>query len=208
MWICVSERWLSRCFHLSLAGLGVAALVFYQAQNQPGAPGGPVALSKVLWLAAVLACWYVIPALAALDGRAARALRLAFAALLLNMTIRAILELWMMYVGGGWHHYYGIAHDAFSAALCLGLAGAVGTRRGLDGVLRGYLWLMAPIFALEGAFAVYLHERLGGGEAEVWFVPGTPEHAPVLVVTWVAVALIALYLLFLRRTWLHEPAVR
>lgn len=201
--LCASERGLRLLLLASLGLLALAGSVFYGRQNGAEAIGGGIALPKLLWLAAAILFWYVLPLLFLLDRRL-RATHAAYAIFVGNMLLRAGLELWMMYVTHNWHPYYGIGHDIFSLALCLWLAHRI---HPLARLQRGFFLVAGAMFLVETFFAGYLLMHLYG-TGPVYFVADDAAHAPVLTLTWVAVCLLAVYLLALVRGWLYAPATR
>ncbi len=116
-----SNRRLQFAYCLIILSLGVSGAVFYYFQNHSHGLGGSIALPKLLWLSYALWFWYFLPVLIASDRRLSRQLRQVYWVFWLNMVLRAIAELWMMYVSRNWHPYYGIGHDLFSALLIFAL---------------------------------------------------------------------------------------
>ncbi|BAO43129.1 hypothetical protein [Thiolapillus brandeum] len=193
-----TERTTSLLLVLGLLGLAISGLLFYQSQNHSELPGGPVAGVKILWLGSVLFCWYWLPAVMLLEPRMKGSRRL-LSIFLINMLLRAIIELLMMYQWQNWHPWYGISHDLFSALLCLLLAG-----KGKSRLIRQYFGVMAALFLVETAFAWYmLHHVQGSGP--VYYVPPGREHQALLTATGlVVVSLWAWLAHLLLVTWKEE----
>ncbi|WP_456373945.1 hypothetical protein [Thiolapillus sp.] len=178
----------------------ISGLYFHHLQNASAPlPGGKIALIKTLWLGTVLASWYLLPLLMLFDRRLEK-LRSLVALLLLNMLIRAMVELGMMYLWHNWHPYYGIGHDLFSVMLCLVLATKV--RRCIP-IISTYFIVMAILFAVETGFAWYMLRHVSTAVGTAYYVPDSPVHLPVLVITAVAVTMTWAYLSYFIRAWLY-----
>lgn len=197
----LSERSLRAGLGLSLAGIALAAAIFYPLQNSGALPGGQVAPLKLAWLGCAILFWYVLPALLLLDERISWAARLAVTILLANMVARAIIELVMMYVTKNWHPWLGIGHDVVSFFVMLVLT--THAVRGASRLYAGYLVVATSIFVPEAIFAWYMLENVGVPGEAVYFVPNDPAHAPIMLATAVCVALLVGYLAFFSRQWLY-----
>ena len=170
---------------------------FYYLQNVMNIIGGNIAVVKLLWLASVIWCWYVLPLFLLQDSRLSvlefTTCRILFA----NMLIRAIIELFMMYGSKNWDPIYGISHDAFSALLMLFLgykhrSHKVSKRLGL------FLFAYLLIVFFETVFACYIFS-LQEPDSIIYFVPNEINHQGILQLTWFAV--IASNLLLTRFIW-------
>jgi hypothetical protein len=201
MWSFASERTLRRTAFATIAALALAAMVFYQVQNNLRPVGGDISIVKLLWLAGAILLWGVLPLLLLADPRLGLRLRRAFAALAALMLARAAVEGWMLYVTLNWSPWYGIAHDALCAAVLLAFAARTLPSNPLEGAVRVHLWVTAAFFAPEMYFAWYMQAHFTTqGETAVYFVPDEAAYADVLRATTVAVVCLAMYLpLFLRR---------
>ena len=198
MWTCVSKARLRR--EASAAGLVLAAGagVFWLLQNRFAAPGGAIALPKLVWLFLALFAWFVLPVLLARDAGLAPAERRLFRLFWLNMAARGMVELVMIYGWRNWHPYYGAAHDLASIAL-LAVLGA----RLPAGWARTHAAALALMLAAETGFALYFsahfHTR---GEKALYFVPGQERYSAILMATSFAVGAVALYGPWFFRRWL------
>lgn len=177
----------------------LAAAGFYSLQNTGVLPGGDVAGAKVLWLLFALYYWFIVPLVLALDARVSVTLRRAWRIFFINMALRAVIELWMMYVSLNWHPYYGIAHDVFSIVLITVLLLAHAREGRAARLLFYILPVMGLMFMVEIGFVFYLLERVATHGEAVYYVPAGEEHRSVLTVTWGMVIVLALYTLWLLR---------
>lgn len=204
MWICASKTAIHRSFWFILLALITVASVFYTIQNQGGLPGGNIALPKLFWLATVIFCWYFIPILLILDQRLIK-IKPYLALFLLNMLLRAIIELVMMYYTNNWHPYYGLGHDVFSILLTLKLASLV---RYTSPTIATYLLAMAALFVIETGFAWYMLQNVHSGHGVVYYVPDGNSHRMVLELTTATVLAMAAYLIFFIRKWLYASSFK
>ena len=192
----VSKQKLALAFGLSILLLASTAVFFYQIQNNQQLPGGGIALVKLFWLASVLFCWFIVPALLLLDQQL-QAVHFGLQLFLMNMLMRAVIELYMMYVSLNWHPYYGIAHDLFSIVLSAYLALVIKNNR----LIRPYFIIMAVLFIIETGFAWYMLHYVHHGHDPVYYVPDNADHSAILKMTGVVVASLFVYLLFFMRQW-------
>ncbi|MGF1498624.1 MAG: hypothetical protein ACFB8W_17630 [Elainellaceae cyanobacterium] len=198
-------RW---AYWLLIAVLVISGTVFYHQQNSGDAIGGTIALPKLIWLAIALWIWYALPLLLAADRRLSPPLRLAYGIAWGNMVLRAIAELWMMYGSHTWHPYWGIAHDAFSAALIGGLLIWIKGRSlqlysfsPLDTSLYQNLMVTGGMFLVEIYFAGYMLQNVHLGDDPVYFVPGESQYAGILIVTWIVVVCLGVQQVLVGRQW-------
>lgn len=119
---CASDSRAARRLSSVVIVTGMAALLFYVVQNRGWLEGGNIALPKLLWLAYAILFWFCLPALIVLDTRTPAVWRRIYAIFLVNMLLRAALELFMMYVTNSWSPYYGIGHDLFTILLLFTMA--------------------------------------------------------------------------------------
>lgn len=160
-----------------LLGQLAAGLVFYRRQNRPGRIGGGISLPKLLWLNWAVFVWLLLTPLVALDASLTGSLRIVFSGFALNMWLRGLIELYMMYISKNWRPPYGVAHNIFSLLLLGGLL--VGTRSGLPGFSEGWnSWALALSFVIaasllvETVYAIGFHRAVAGrttGDDAVWF---------------------------------------
>jgi hypothetical protein len=145
------------------------------------------------------------------DARASARMRSAFCALFGLMSLRAVVEAWMLYVAHNWSPWYGIGHDVL-CALVLGIW-IVRVARGADGHRRVDAWLglhlvvTALAFVPEIYFAHYMLAHFNtAGEGAIYFVPDDPRHGEVLRVTWGVVSFLTVYLPVFLWGWLFGAA--
>lgn len=191
---------------LVLSLMGLAALLFYLLQNSGRIQGGDIALPKLLWLAYAILFWFCLPLLIVLDQRTTIIWRRIYAIFLTNMLLRAVLELFMMYVTVSWSPYYGLGHDLFTVVLLLALVGAC-KKHLQKGLLLSNLYIIIAMFAIEIGFVLYMLLRVSDGEQAIYFVPGDPQHAAVLQVTWVVNLMLTGYLFVFSRRWTRGELV-
>jgi len=204
---CVSDPRAGRRLLTVVILTGMAALLFYGVQNSGRLAGGNIALPKLLWLAYAILFWFCLPALIVLDTRTSAVWRRIYAIFLVNMLLRATIELFMMYVTNSWSPYYGIGHDLFTILL-LFTAAAVYRKRVQSGLFLINLFAIVAMFAIEVGFVLYMLLKVSGGEATVYFVPGDQRHAAVLQITWLVNILLTIYLYAFYRRWTHGELVR
>lgn len=184
----------------------MAALLFYVVQNSGRLEGGNIALPKLLWLAYAILFWFCLPTLIVLDTRTSAVWRRIYAIFLVNMLLRAAIELFMMYVTNSWSPYYGIGHDLFTILLLFTMAAAY--RKQLQsGLFLNNLFTIVAMFAVEVGFVLYMLLKVSGGEHTVYFVPGDQQHAAVLQITWLVNILLTIYLYVFSRRWTRGELV-
>ncbi|MDH4046539.1 MAG: hypothetical protein OEW68_02545 [Gammaproteobacteria bacterium] len=201
MFASLSEGGLKKAFALVVAALVLLAAIFYRLQNSGILPGGEIALVKLAWLACTVYFWYLMPLLLLLDRRMPPAARLACKVLLTNMLLRAIAELYLMYVSQSWHPWMGIAHDMFSLGLMLWFLSAA--FRADNRPYSDFLLVASLIYVPEGLFALYMLKHASVAGATVYFVPDSADHQSILLATAICVGLLIVYVLVFARRWLH-----
>ena len=180
---------------VALAGL------FFVVQNLWLHIGGEIAFVKVLWLMTAIYFWFVLPPALARHREASSALKTIYLLFWGSMLGRAGLELYMMYGPQNWHPYLGIGHNLFSLGLVAVLMGVWHRRLSGPPVLRVHLFVTMAMLGLESFFAWYMLNNVRG-DGPIYYVPATAAHQTVLVITGVAVTVLAsYYLVFIRRLW-------
>lgn len=194
-----------------LAALAAAGIGFYSTQNATGRIGGEMAVQKMLWLYYAIVLWLVLPGAILFDARASSPLRAAYGALFALMSLRAVVEGWMLYVSHNWSPWYGIGHDVL--CMIVGGIGIVGVARTRNIPARVDRWLFVHLvvtvlaFLPEIYFAHYMLANFNTtGDAAIYFVPDDPGHREVLHVTWVVVAFFSLYLPVFLWRWILGAA--
>ena len=185
---------------LVLSLMILAALVFYVLQNSGRIQGGGIALPKLLWLAYAILFWFCLPLLIVLDQRTTIVWRRIYAIFLINMLLRAVLELIMMYVTVNWSPYYGLGHDLFTIVLLFALV-HFSRKHLLKGLLLSNLYIIIAMFAVEIGFVLYLLLRVSNGDQAIYFVPGDTRHAAILQLTWAIDLMLTAYLFVFSRRW-------
>lgn len=208
MWISFSEARLRVVAPASVAAIAAAAAAFHVLQNALALTGGGIAWPKSMWLGCAILYWFVLPALLLADARVTAPWRAPFGALLGLMGLRAVVELWMLYVSRNWSPFYGIAHDLACMALLWGLAwraaASKGAPAGLPRTLLVHAVATGLLFIPEIYFAWYMQANFRTrGVDPLYFVPDDAAHARVLALTAAADAAAALYLPAFLYAWLH-----
>jgi hypothetical protein len=187
-----------------------AAPVFWWVQNRWQPVGGAMAFQKAVWLADAVVLWIALPLCIVRDVRIAAEVRRAFKVLLILMALRAVIELWMLYVSLNWSPWYGIAHDLSCMAVLAWLFARVASARQL--VTRAPLWLIhttatAAAFVPEIYFAWYMQRYFNTrGDTAVYFVPDNPAHTFALNVTSTAVVCFTTYIFIFLFRWLYATS--
>lgn len=194
-------------------GVAAATVVFHAVQNRLSLTGGAIAWPKSVWLGCAVLYWFVLPALLISDARLPPAWRKPFAALLVLMALRGVVELWMLYVTHNWSPSYGIVHDALCLVVLWWLAwraagGATALRHaGLPRVVFIHALVTASLFIPEIYFAWYMRATFNTqGANPIYFVPNDPAYTRVLALTTAADAAALLYLPGFLYAWLHGKA--
>lgn len=192
-----------------MAGTALAAFAFHVLQNRLALTGGGIAWPKSAWLGCAILFWFVLPAFLVGDRRLSAAWRMPFAVLLLLMGVRAVVELWMLYMSHNWSPFYGIAHDIVCLAALWWFAyrAAAGSSLRLSGLRRTvfvHAVATGALFIPEMYFAWYMQANFHTqGESPIYFVPDDEAHARVLALTTAASAAAVLYLPAFLYAWLY-----
>ncbi len=146
---------------VTLALLGLAALVFQHRQNVGGGIGGPISLPKLLWLAYALAAWYVLPFFFWRSSLLSPALRRVYRLHLLSFVVRGVVEVWLIFVLVAWIPPYGIAHDVFDILLITAALRAVPPAAfAAERAARHFLLSIRIALCCEIAFAWLFHQAV------------------------------------------------
>lgn len=184
--------------------LFVAGVIFFYWQNSDSGIGGKIALPKLIWLADALWFWYFLPILIGIDSRISPNLRWAYWIFFGNMVLRAIAELWMMYVSHNWHPYWGISHDVFSVILILGLLFRTQSKTELDNNIDFNFKITGLMFLIESYFAWYMLKNVKVESGPVYFVPGNGQHLAIMIVTWIVVIALTIQQFFFYKKWFNK----
>lgn len=185
---------------LILPPCAAATLFFYVWQNHFAPHGGAIALPKALWLGLAVFYWLLLPPLVFMNPAIERRLRRAYLLFWLPMLARALIELWLLYGPGGWQYAYGIAHDAFSLILLLGLY--ADSRHSRPELWRHTLVVMAAMFAAEIYFAHYISAfNHGIHQADLWFIGWEAPHLPNQIFTTLCVLGLGGWLVRMWKAW-------
>lgn len=173
--------------------------LFYYYQNIGVFPGGDIALSKIFWLGFIIFFWFFAPILLLFHGVENKVDQWLVALHLINVWLRAIIELFMMYQYDNWHPMYGIAHDIFSLFILLFIMMIF--QEGLSRFINYFFIVITATFAIEAYFANYMLNNVVSQEGSVFFVPDSDEHQAILVMTWFVLMMLSIYFVFFVKKW-------
>ena len=205
----LNNRKLRLVLLLSLFLIMLSAGVFFYLQNDNMIVGGNIALVKLLWLATVIFCWYVMPILLLLDSRLSKLEVKICYLLLVNMLLRAIVELFMMYVSKNWDPIYGISHDVASLLLLIIIMVNYRRPKGAkyeSSQLTFFLMAYILILVFESVFASYILSLQRPDEI-IYYVPKLAEHQAILQLTWLGFAICNLSLAVFIKKWIYGKSV-
>lgn len=173
-------------------GFAATTALFGWRQNRGGVVGGPISLPKVLWLNLTLTVFFGIPAVLWLDAWLSAGVRALWGWLLLSFVLRAVVELYLIYVTIGWKCVYGISHDLAQLILALALAAdgpAAGPGAGApppgDARARAFLWLYCAVLVVEAGMA-RAFSRLADPKNGVYFASYDERFQRVNRASWAA----------------------
>ena len=195
------KRWL-----LTWILLIISAVFFYWLQNSGQLEGGKIALPKLIWLVYAIVLWFLIPAFIVKDRQVLEPWRTIFRIFLINMLLRGIVELYLMYVTVSWSPYYGIFHDVFSIFLLVSLLLLLRGNIQKD-LYFGYAGVVLITLMIEIGFVFYMLRNVSGNANSIYFVPNHASHCVILSITWVVVGLITIYLFEFSRRLLRGRIV-
>lgn len=115
------------------------------------------------------------------------------------MLLRALVELWMMYVSTNWIPQYGIAHNFFTFFLNIGLLSYFKTK---SKIKLTFIFLTL-LFLIESYFAFYMLKNIKSNSA-VYFVPNEATHENLLFLTLVVIMLCAIWQVYFLLNWRKE----
>jgi hypothetical protein len=176
----------------------VSICVFYFFQNNFSISGGEISLAKASWLGVVIFCWFFVPLLIIVDSQAEKKERLIYLIFFINMLLRGLIELYLMYIGNDWKYEYGISHNIFSIAL-LTVSWIYLNRKS---IITNYLQVLIAMFLVEIYFAKYMLDFFGsqGGE-KIWFLPLSDEHLMVNIITLSVVSATIVWQIWFYKKW-------
>ncbi|TBR21293.1 hypothetical protein EPO15_10685 [bacterium] len=134
-------------------GFAATTALFGWRQNRGGVVGGPISLPKVLWLNLTLTVFFGLPAVLWRDGALSPGMRALWGWLLLSFVLRAVIELYLIYVTITWKCVYGISHDFFTLALAGLLRAAMPAPAPGDARAAAFLWLYTAVLVVEAGMA-------------------------------------------------------
>lgn len=166
-------------------GFAATTALFGWRQNRGGVVGGPISLPKVLWLNLTLTVFFGIPAVIWLDASFSPGVRALWGWLLLSFVLRAVIELYLIYVTIGWKCVYGISHDLFQLVLALALAAAGPAAVPGDARARAFLWLYGAVLVVEAGMA-RAFSLLADPKTGIYFASDDPRFLRVNRASWAA----------------------
>jgi len=137
----------------TVGGFAATTALFGWRQNRGGVVGGPISLPKILWLNLTLTVFFGIPAVLWRDAALSPAVRALWGWLLLSFVLRAVIELYLIYVTITWKCVYGISHDFFTLGLAVVLGAALPEAAASDGRAAAFLWLYGAVLLVEAGMA-------------------------------------------------------
>jgi len=167
---------------------GVCTAWFFSRQNYAGQIGGQISIVKTLWLYYAISAWIIIPIFYFHSNKTNLILSRIYKFHLISFTIRALVELWMLYVTISWIPPYGIAHDVFAISLIafslwyfreklhlIADKGNVSAKRFLYSIQIG--------LCIEIVFA-WLFYRVTGGQVGIYFARAcVPQYSGRIIVS-------------------------
>lgn len=184
----------------------VSAVVFYVFQNTGRLSGGNIALPKLIWLFYAIVFWFCLPALFIYDKRINSVWRKLYAIFFISMILRALIELFMMYISNNWSPYYGIGHDIFSIILICSLLLFNKNKIQRD-IFLGYSITTLVMFVIEIYFVIYMLSNVVGTNDVIYFVPDEGKHTYILATTWLIDIILTYYLFLFMRRWLRADFI-
>jgi len=174
----------------SVLTCGIAFVLYYR-QNRPGKIGGPIALSKAIWLHYTLYTWFFFIPYAWFQYGADtipagdRSVWLILAG---SMWARGIIELYMLFVSKNWTPIIGISHDVLTL-IGMSVGYFIGTRTGWADQPAVFVFTMSLFASLiaethhAASFYLLMKGRTQGDEG-LWYAhKGDPRFVRILRVT-------------------------
>jgi hypothetical protein len=97
------------------------AVLLYKRQNTANRLGGPISLSKALWLYWTVSIWFFVLPPLLYYWHWIPAIKYPLFFLTCSMWLRGVAELYMLFVSKNWIPPYGMGHDVFTFAGMLAL---------------------------------------------------------------------------------------
>ena len=169
----------------ALTALAAVSAGFYARQNAGAQIGGAISVPKILWLNYAIASWFILPAFLRTYPLSS-SLRSLFTVHLTNFSVRAIAELFLLYVTVSWSPVYGIVHDVFSIALITAMAKTPAVNA-LERTAIHITWSIRITLCCEIAFAGMFH-ALTRTEYAIYFASEDPRFSMINLFTSVVVA--------------------
>jgi hypothetical protein len=176
---------------LAILGVTAAAVCFGWAQNTFHLAGGTISVPKVLWLNFALIVFYIVPFWLWRDDSVDPRLRSLFGWALASFTVRAPIELYIIYRTRLWRCEYGIAHDLFTLLLVswLALRRSGAGKRAIGGAASRFIPLLQITIVVE-MFMAWRFRQVASPAAGTYFAAPTPEFNFVNRASWIAVSVL------------------
>ena len=171
---------------MTIGGFAAATALFGWRQNKGGVVGGPISLPKILWLNLTLTVFFGLPFALWRETSLSPGMNALWGWLLLSFVLRAVIELYLIYVTISWKCLYGITHDLFSLALAVALRAGI-TPQPSDQKALAFLWVYAAVLLVEAGMAKAF-SRLADPKDGIYFASQEERFKRVNMASWAASA--------------------
>jgi hypothetical protein len=176
--------------YLAIVILLMTSLAFMLVQNSSHAVGGHISLPKALWLDWTLTTFYILPFFLWRNGALGAPVRVLFGWLLISFLLRGVAELIVIYTTHAWRCLDGIAHNGLTLALAAFLFLRVPQKlSAADRRALGFLLIYIATLAFESVNAWQFSLLADPGKG-IYFAANTPHFAFVNQLTWMELALL------------------
>jgi hypothetical protein len=164
--------------------------------------GGEISFAKALWLGMTILYWFIIPIMIICTQKEDRAVRMIYSIFLINMLLRAVIELILMYEYNAWKYEYGLGHNIFSFIL---LAGLIIFNKQPKILLHTAI-LMLIMFIAESYFAYYMIEYVRDHYMtdDIWFISWNVRHMTNNVITIFMLLILCLWQSYFYLKWVKN----
>lgn len=181
---------------------------FNHRQNNQKGLGGKISRAKFLWLFLAVYEWFLFP-LFLLTFPLSTPFKWAVASFAINLWIRGIAELFMLYKFKNWQPPYGVGHDIVTlihiAVLIFVTSGK--QQSYIEFLVLIWFFKLFVMFIVECYYAMNFHQLVKGntkGEEGIWFAD---EHDPIFIKinrittfwNWIFYSILGIYLFELFR---------
>lgn len=157
-------------FTLLFIGFGY---FFNHRQNNKSGLGGKISRAKFMWLMLAVYEWFLFP-LFLLTFPLSPPFKWAVASFAINLWIRGLAELLMLYKFKNWQPPYGVGHDLFTIAhIGIMIFFTFGKNQTpMETLVLFWFFKLIIMFIVECYYALNFHELVKGntkGEDGIWF---------------------------------------